>query len=162
MPTPTKKRATPRVSLQLNTDGGANQADGQNTEINGIMAQYKKNGTLPNVAQRNPLYGDFTFGNDLQDITNAIYEAEDRFNDLPATVRAAAQNNMVQFVQMYADETQRERLVDAGLIIEIPLDPQGQPTPFPQTPDQSSSVTPPSTTPPIETTTNNPTPTDDA
>lgn len=115
-----RQRSTPRVGLSLDQSGGANQADGPATDINSIVAQYRKSGTLPNVAKQNPLYGDFTFGNDLHEIRTAMFEAEDRFMDLPASVREASEHDWVQFLALFDTEDGQKTLTDAGLIIKDP------------------------------------------
>jgi len=134
-PTPRRKRSTKRVSLSLDRSGGANPADAPGADINTIVAQYKKHGTLPNVAKLNPLYGDFTFGEDLQTIRIAMDEASDRFDNLPADIRSAADNDWGKFIEMFNDPDQKELLQNAGLIIsENPDTAKTPPNPPPQPP----------------------------
>lgn len=112
-----RQRAGRRVSLSLDTSGGANRADAAGANINVIVAQYKKTGTLPAVSSRNPLYGDFTFGEDIHEVREAVFEAEQRFNQLPADVRTLCDNDWVQFMDRFDDPHQRQALMDAGLSI---------------------------------------------
>jgi len=136
---PKRKRATKRISLKLDTSRGANQSDAPAADINTIVAQYKKHGTIPNVGLKNPLYGDFTFPENLTDIREAIYVAEDRFNELPADVRTAAKNDMGEFLEMFNDPDRQKLLEDAGLIIsENPeIKPPAPKPESPKTPDES-------------------------
>ena len=113
-----RERAGPRVSLSLDTSRGASTADAKGADINLIVAQYKKSGTLPRVAMSNPLYGDFTFPEDLHLMREAVERAEDRFMDLPADVRAAADNDWVEFMRMFDDPSRRPVLEAAGLILD--------------------------------------------
>lgn len=127
---PKRKRAVPRVAQYLNTDGGANPADSKGVNINTLVAQYKKTGTLPNVGLANPLYGDFTFPDDIHSMREAVYAAEERFNQLPADVRSAADNDWVRFVEMFNDPAEQALLETAGLqITDKPVIPNNSPPP---------------------------------
>ncbi len=130
------QRATPRVGLSLDRSGGANPDDAAAADINTIVAHYKKHGVMPAVALQNPLYGDFTFGDDLHEMRNAMFEAENRFNQLPSAVRAAANNDWAQFVDLFDTEDGQQTLIDAGLIIsENPENPQPPSFSTPPSPD---------------------------
>lgn len=139
------KRYRPRNGLKLNRLKGANQTDGPSADINSIIAQFKKTGTMPSVPRRNPLYGDFTFGDDIHEVREAIFEAEDRFSELPSAVRAAAQNDWGQFLKMFNDPEQQKILEEAGLkITDTPI-PNNSPPP---TSEPINDETPtPTTTP---------------
>lgn len=147
-----RERSTRRVMLTLDQSKGANQADAKGADINRIVAQHKKSGTLPNVQLKNPLYGDFTFGDDLQEQRNAIYEAEDRFQQLPADVRAAADNDMVRFMQMFNDPAERASLEAAGLTITPTTPPNNSPPPLSEETTGTTTTDSPETptTPPTD------------
>ncbi len=130
-PRPPRRRATKRVALSLDASKGASQDDAAAADINSIAAQYFRHGTLPNVRLGNPLYGDFQPPDDLQSVIERSYKAEDRFKELPAQVRSAADNDWLKFLDMFKDDSQRELLVDAGLIIETAPEPTPEPTPAP-------------------------------
>lgn len=143
-----RERAGPRVALTLNTDGGANQDDREGADINIIVGQYKRHGTLPAVQLQNPLFGDFSFvSEDLMEQREAMYQAEDRFNELPAAVRSAAENDYVKFLQMFDDPAHRQVLVDSGLVVVDQAEKEKTPatTPAPATPPLPA--TPPAITP---------------
>ena len=96
----------------------ARQADG-----NVLLAQYRKHGTLPTVTTHNPLYGDFTGPGDLQAQIERVQDAHERFREFPASVRTAADNDPVRFLEMFDDPEQRAMLQDAGLqILDTPPD----------------------------------------
>lgn len=133
------KRAGPRVGVSLNTDGGAVQEDRIGADINTIVGQYKRHGTLPAVQLRNPLYGDFTASTDLMDQREQMHIAEDRFNELPAQVRAAADNDWVKFLQLFNDPDQRGLLENAGLVV---VDAEAGPTPPSPPPDPAAEPDP--------------------
>ena len=118
-----------------------NPDDAKRLDANVLMAQYRTHGTLPSVRAHQPLYGDFTSDTlDLQRATEMVQQAEDRFAELPASVRTAAENNPVKFLQMFDDPDQRDMLLEAGLKLH---DENGLPiTPTPKTPPSELSPPP--------------------
>lgn len=149
-------RSTTRTARSLNDAKGANQDDRHGTDINKIVAQYAKNGTLPIVNRGTPLYGDFTTPSDIHSVREAVHQAEDRFDQLPAAVRTAASNDWVTFLEMFNDEEGLTELKDAGLQITDatstspastdPIPPATPPGPVVPT-NTPSPVTDPVTTP---------------
>lgn len=139
-----RQRAVPRVALLLDRSGGANSADAAGADINKIVAQFRKNGTLPVVPNNNPLYGDFTFPEDIHSVREAVDQAGDRFQQLPASVRTLCENDWVKFYDLFHTTEGREKLIEAGLQI----------TNTPQT----TEPTPPTPTPPATPPTPNPDP----
>lgn len=130
------RRTTQPKRRQTNLDQskGANPDDAPGTDINKIVAQYRRNGTMPAVAQLRPLYGDFTGPADLHNAQIQIQLAEDRFRELPADIRTAADNDPVRFLEMFENPDQRALLESAGLIISPP-------TPLPENPTLGSPTT---------------------
>lgn len=137
--------ARKRVALALKTNGGANQAD--HSDLNVLVAQYRKTGTFPAVAKANPLYGDFTFPSEIHEMREAVEGAMERFDQLPSDVRTLAENDWVQFIDMYNDPLQREALESAGLIVTDNPPPVPNNSPPPE-PSPTPPETPPATDPP--------------
>ncbi len=136
-----------RVALALDTSGGANAADADGSDINKIMATFKKTGTLPNVGRTNPLYGDFTFPEDIHSVREAVERAGDRFMDLPADVRSVCENDWVQFYELFKTEEGRAKLTEAGLQIN---DQTNTTIPDPITTPEIPNETPPAPETPPE------------
>lgn len=132
MPTtpPPRQRSTQRSALSLDASKGANQDDAAGADINTIVAQYKRHGTLPAVQLRNPLYGDFTLPEDIHGAREAMLQAEERFAELPASVRTDANNDWVTFLEMFNTDEGRQSLSDHGLIV-IDTPPELVPDPAP-------------------------------
>ncbi len=134
-------RAGPRVSLSLDRSGGANPADAAGTNINSLVANFKKTGTMPNVQLQNPLYGDFTFPtDDIHQIREAVHQAEARFMQLPADVRTLAQNDWVEFLTLYNNPESRELLIKAGLIVTNKPPIEEPPTTSPAAPETTEGT----------------------
>lgn len=129
---------------------GANQNDSMSMDQ--LVAQYKKHGTMPNVPQNNPLYGDFTFPEDIHEIREATLKAEERFGQLPADVRTAAQNDWIKFLEMFNDPEGQSELIEAGLEINSETEPPTNPnTPPASDESPSTTTTPDPETPPTPT-----------
>lgn len=92
-------------------------------DINLIVERHLSSGFFTHVNAVPPTYGDFSMAMDLQGSIEAVRAATERFDTLPANVRASADNSPVQFLHMVADEAGYEILLKAGL----PTDPPPQP-----------------------------------
>ena len=136
-----------RVGHPVSGDALTNQSDAAGTDINVLVAQYKKNGTLPNVYVGDPLWGDFTSPDDLQSCYERWTAAVDKFNELPAKVREASENDPVQFLRMFDDPNGREHLINHGLVVDTERNEGNQPPPAkeaPARPPVNEVVEPPS------------------
>lgn len=124
MPKPTVHPhfARRRQALELPTEDGTPQGEAGAGDINKIIARYQANGTPMSVNQRQPLYGDFTNAEDLHSSMNRTQAAQEHFMTLPASVRAAAQNSPVEFLRMFEDPAEAQKLVDAGLELDTTED----------------------------------------
>lgn len=130
-----------------NSGPGANPDDQASTDINSLVAQYRKTGTFPNVPLQNPLYDEAVYPGDLQAAYEQIQEAEDTFFNLPSDVRSAADNSAVKFLEMFHDENQRDLLTSAGLLVSRPQEEPPTPDLSPA-PPQPAPGTPPAPAPP--------------
>lgn len=64
---------------------------------------------------RAPTYGDFTLAVGLQEAIDLVDLAQDNFNELPAEVRSACNNDPVILLRALADPSKAQVLVDLGL-----------------------------------------------
>lgn len=108
--------------------------------INLIVERHLSTGFWTHVNPVLPAYGDFSLASDLADSIAAVRLATDSFDELPGSVRAAAQNNPVQFLEMVANEEGYATLLAAGL----PTDPVPEP---PAGPIAPPPIEPPAPTP---------------
>lgn len=103
-------------------DGGTKsrtrQTEGEVTNINALVKRLLNNGTVE-LPYNAPVYGDFTQSQTLQEAMNRVFEAQDMFQTLPASVRNAARNSPVELLAMLATEEGTEILIEAGLDGEI-------------------------------------------
>lgn len=114
-----KTKVTPKQRRRVIARGAgpskAKQAFAKDCDINLIVKRHAERGMWDHLAPRTPLYGDFSKALELQDAIEAVRAAEADFMSLPAAVRAAVDNDPVQFLQAMADEGGFHHLVQNGL-----------------------------------------------
>jgi phage internal scaffolding protein len=100
-------------------------------DINTILKRFNVTGQLP-VSPLQPQYGDFSGVYDYQTALNAVIAAQESFNALPANLRNRFANDPAAFVDFCSDESNREEMIELGLImkkatevaVESPKDPE--------------------------------------
>lgn len=111
----------------------------EETDINTIVRRFNLTGQLPEDVRR-PVYGDYEGVFDFHSAMNAIVQAEESFEAMPADVRARFHNSPAEFVDFVAREENREEAIRLGLV-DKPLAPapapQAKPVPVNPTPGGS-------------------------
>ena len=112
----TKFNPPPQVGLEFTEPSMTEQHFKDECDINNIVAQYQATGVLPS-GNREPLFGDFAdFPQDLQSSQRYFDEAQERFMQLDARLRKEFDNDPVKLLQFIADDNNRERAIELGLI----------------------------------------------
>jgi len=96
------------------------QAAKDECDVNLIIANYNRTGLLGHVNPKQPMYGDFSEALQLQEAIALVRGAESEFMQLPAHIRAMANNDPVTFLEMLADEGAVAALKAAGMPIQEP------------------------------------------
>jgi len=104
--------------------GVTKQSFVEECDINTIVRRFLKTGELPDPV-RMPTYGDFTSVFDFHSAMNAVAQARESFEELPAEVRARFHNDPGEFVDFCSKEENLEEarkigLVPASEIVEKP------------------------------------------
>lgn len=86
-------------------------------DINTILERFNVTGQVP-VSPIDPQYGDFSGVTDYQSALNAVIAAQAGFDSLPARVRERFANDPAAFVDFCLDESNREEMIQLGLVIE--------------------------------------------
>jgi len=86
-------------------------------DINTILERFNVTGQVP-VSPIDPQYGDFSGVTDYQSALNAVIAAQAGFDALPARVRERFANDPAAFVDFCLDESNREEMIQLGLVIE--------------------------------------------
>ena len=100
------------------------QAFAEEADINVIVQRFGITGVLP----ENPLppnYGDFTGVSDYHSAMNAVAQAHEAFDALPATLRAKFENDPGQLLAFLDDASNHDEAVSLGLVSK-PEAPSGE------------------------------------
>lgn len=119
-------QASDDAGLQCKDKSRTIQSQTEETDINKIVERFAITGELPQNI-RLPQYGDFVAINDFHQAANAIAQANEAFDQLPAKVRARFQNDPGQFVDFCTSEGNEEELRKLGLLppaAPLDLDPE--------------------------------------
>jgi len=117
-----------KVLTPVGTRSRTKAANKNECDINLMVARYKKTGVFQNLNPREPKYGDFSQAISLEEAYHQVEAANRSFMELPAAVRAMAQNNPITLLEMLADEGATEALIKVGLPVKTP--PTGGETPL--------------------------------
>jgi len=107
-----------QVLADVGTRSRTKQAPKAETDINLMVGRYKKTGEFRNVNPKQPRYGDFSEAVSLEEAFQQVADANQSFMQLPARVRALAQNDPITLLEMLADEGATAALVEAGLPVK--------------------------------------------
>lgn len=86
--------------------------------VNLIVARFRATGNMTHLNRREPMYGDFSNPLDLQVQMEQVARAQQEFDTLPASVRQAAKNDPVTYLEMCLSEEGLDVLEAAGLPVE--------------------------------------------
>lgn len=110
------------------TENITKQSMAAECDINKILARYKKTGRLPELIQKNPMYGDFSKPVDYQTAFEIVERAEMQFAELSADVRDRFHNSPIEFLAFVQDKNNSKELIDMGLAT---AKPENKPVPAP-------------------------------
>lgn len=85
------------------------------TDVNNIMAKFKKTGNITHVARLQGTYGDFSNVPDLQAAMQTITEASLAFDALPAKIRERFGNSPQQFLKFMHNTENDPEAIKLGL-----------------------------------------------
>lgn len=84
-------------------------------DINNLVRSFGLGAKMPENL-RLPRYGDFSHISSFHDAVNAIAQARETFDSLPAATRDFFRNDPQRFVAFCEDEKNRDKAVELGLI----------------------------------------------
>jgi len=113
-----------RVSRETSTinddEGAAQQSFKDECDINTIVRRFGLTGTMPQGIVP-PTYATFEGIFDFHSAMNAIAEARESFDAMPADVRAKFLNDPQKFVEFCSDPKNLDEMRDMGLAIPAPV-----------------------------------------
>ena len=107
--------ASEESGLRCEDESRTQQSFKDETDINVILRRFNVTGELPQGV-RMPTYADFSEVYDFHSAANAIAQANEAFEAMPADVRAKFQNDPAKFVAFCSKEENREEAKKLGLI----------------------------------------------
>ena len=87
----------------------------EDCNVNTIIKKMTNGGMLGHINPAEPKYVDTTVVGDLQAAYLLIEETEEQFMELPADIRAAADNDPIKLAEMAGTVEGREKLKNAGM-----------------------------------------------
>lgn len=95
-------------------------------DINTIVKRFGITGELP-IAERTPLEGEFFDTFDYQQTLNALNNAQQAFDDLPADVRRQFDNDPGRLIAFLQDDKNRPEAERLGIVNKRPEPPAAEP-----------------------------------
>jgi phage internal scaffolding protein len=109
------------TSLHCSDPSLAQQNSKDECDINVIMERFGRGMALPENF-RPPQYGDFEGIADYQGAMNAVVQARESFDQMPAQLRARFHNDPTELIDFLADGENRPEAVKLGLVPPPPQD----------------------------------------
>lgn len=128
-----------RVAYESELPDRAEQGFKDAVNINSIVAKHAATGAVTHLPRAQPMYGDFTGAQSLQEAFSKVEDAEEMFFALPARVRELVDNDPVRYLEALADEELTLELAEAGL----PMAEGWEPPEKPPAPPEPTAPEPP-------------------
>jgi len=112
------KHPNPETQVRPTVDcgpGKTKQNMAKETDINLIMAKYKKTGLVNFVNNRQAEYMTVDENFDFHECMNRVVQAQEMFLELPAQLRKKFNNDPGEFLAFAQDENNIDAMVDLGL-----------------------------------------------
>lgn len=115
-----------RILMHCEGESETRQEFAKETDINTIMKRYEKTGQITHLASRIPWYGDATEITDYKSAWDAVIQAQEAFEELPARIREKFENDPQKLIEALQDPQQEEKLVELGVLEKksVPSNPQ--------------------------------------
>lgn len=103
-----------RVQLHCLDETRTVQSEAESCEINNIMAKYEKTGLIDHIKEGGR-YENLPDGMEYHDAYNLVLEANESFENLPASLRKEFGNDAAQFLSFVDNPENVEKLYEMGL-----------------------------------------------
>lgn len=131
---------TPAEGITFTDESMTHQSFKEEADINNIVDRYTRTGSFyDRPGTREPLFGDFSSGNDYNECLIALQEAREDFEALPSDIRKRFEHNPALLIAFMDDENNREEAISLGL---IPSPSKAPSAGSPATPGQGEQATP--------------------
>jgi phage internal scaffolding protein len=106
--------------LKCVTPSRTQQSSKSEADINTIVGRVMKTGVLPTITGKPPEFGDFNDVLEYQSALNAVIEARESFNALPAKVRSRFHNDPGALLEFLSKSENQAEAVKLGLATARP------------------------------------------
>lgn len=103
------------------TEGRTQQSFKKQCDVNTIMKQFEKTGMFEHVTEHAGSYGDYLDAPEYHAAMNAVVEAQEMFDTLPARVRKRFGNDPSDFLAFMDDPENVDEMRSLGLL--LPAEP---------------------------------------
>lgn len=107
-------------------EGKTKQSFREQSDINSIVARYRRNGSFDNVSRAAPVFADVSHIGDYRTICHKIRLATEAFEALPAAVRTRFANDATKLLDFLKDPKNDAEAIELGLR-EAPKVPGSKP-----------------------------------
>lgn len=121
------------------------QSEAEACDINNIMKRYQATGLLPDLIERQPMYGDFSTVQTFHEAQGIVAQAREQFEALPAEMRDRFQNDPAKFLEFVENPKNEDELVKMGLATAKPQPEHKAPDKQPPAPDSTALPKPAAT-----------------
>lgn len=104
-----------RTAFRSHGKGRTRQEFKDDADINLLLKRFGVTGKMP-APLKAPQYGDFTQVDDFESAMNALLDARDRFDALPASIRDEFDNDPQEFLDFVQDPENEDEAREMGLI----------------------------------------------
>lgn len=111
-----RKNGTKRVRIFNEDPSLTAQEYGPDTDINNIMAKYKKTGVINHLRTKEASYADMSEVSDLLGASIKMQEAKEKFAQLPSEVRKKFADNPQNMIDYLGDPNNLEDAEKLGLV----------------------------------------------
>lgn len=116
-----RANGTKRVQTQITGETRTQQQFQDQTDINKIMEQYVKTGTLTHIRNATEgVYADLSNLPSYEEAMRTIIAADDAFKDIPAPVRQRFGNDPQQLMDFLNEPKNHDEAIELGLMTKQP------------------------------------------
>lgn len=88
----------------------------EQTNINSIIAKYRRTGFLPVMQQGQPMFGDFSSGKTYHEMVNQVKTAQESFEQLPAEFKKKFEQDPAKMIDFVLNAENNQVALEMGLI----------------------------------------------
>lgn len=125
-------KGTGRPRVEAVGDGRVKEAPKELSDVNSIVARYRRNGSFDHVSKAAPIFADVSQIGDFRGCVARVRAAEEAFDSLPAVIRSRFSNDPAKLVDFIQDPANLDEGVKLGLMKVVPKEAPKEPAAEPE------------------------------